>query len=119
MRMRVLYVEDNVLLRSAAVRFLSKEYDVSTVGNGRDALDLITKQDFDAVVSDVEIPYMNGVELHAQVAQVKPELAAKFIFVSGGMDREIAEVLEALPNQLLMKPFRFQDLGEALRALTA
>jgi PAS domain S-box-containing protein len=113
---RVLIVDDE----TAIVRLLSEslEASASVVGEtvpGR-ALDLILGgPSFDAIVCDVMMPGMTGIDLHERVARDRPDLAARFVFMCGGAYTARArDHLERVPNPRLDKPFRMSQLIEAI-----
>ncbi len=61
---RVLLVEDSMFFRNLTVPFLSEVgFQVMAVPSGKDALEIMDKQGFDAVVTDIEMPNMDGFEL--------------------------------------------------------
>lgn len=119
MTVRLLYVEDDELLRLAMRRLLQHQYEVTVAKDGQEALELIQARDFDIVVTDIEMPRMGGLELHFMVAQLNPILASKFIFVSGGFDKATERRLRALPNRFLDKPYDHQTLQRAVQEVLA
>jgi CheY-like chemotaxis protein/anti-sigma regulatory factor (Ser/Thr protein kinase) len=113
---RVLIVDDEV----AIVRLLSESLEsiASVVGEtvpGR-ALDLILADPgFDAIVCDVMMPGMTGIDLHERVARDRPDLASRFVFICGGTYTARArDHLERIPNPRLDKPFRMVQLIDAI-----
>jgi two-component system chemotaxis sensor kinase CheA len=69
-RRRVLVVDDSVMTRTLERTILeSAGYTVLVAGDGVDALQLLDESDVDAVVSDVEMPRMGGLELTAALRQ--------------------------------------------------
>ena len=82
---RILVVDDEPMLCSAVERILSVEHDVTVVQSARRALEIL-KDDaqFDVILSDLMMPQMTGIELHAALLKISPELAAKMIFMTGG-----------------------------------
>ncbi|MBW1988135.1 MAG: hybrid sensor histidine kinase/response regulator [Deltaproteobacteria bacterium] len=61
---RILVVDDSITSRTLVKNILEAAgYQVKTAVNGQEALELVTKEAFDAVVSDVEMPRMTGLEL--------------------------------------------------------
>src|SRR5581483_4200619 len=67
-RRRILLVDDNVLNRRLASRMLQRQgFDVRIVENGRQALEWLEQDQFDAVLMDTEMPEMNGPEVAASL----------------------------------------------------
>ena len=76
-KIRVLIVDDAVLVRSRVSKVLSNDPDLEVVGvaaNGRIALAKIPQVNPDAIVLDVEMPQMNGLETLAAIRQTYPLL---------------------------------------------
>jgi two-component system response regulator AtoC len=108
---RVLVVDDEPLLRRLMRRALSgMQLEVVEAANGLEALKLIETHDFSAVVSDVRMPVMGGLELVAELQRVAPELP--IMLVSGSEevpDRASAQAIGAF--DFLAKPFNMFELG--------
>jgi CheY-like chemotaxis protein len=114
MKRRMLYIEDNDVLRRAFERLMSKDYDITALENGQEALDLLqTRDDFDFIVSDVDMPYMTGFELYQWVKDQKPKLASRFILMSGLEHPEIRKSKVTF----LTKPVGSNELESAINSL--
>jgi PAS domain S-box-containing protein len=120
-RKRVLVVDDE----TAIVRLLSESLEsvANVVGEtvpGR-ALDLIlAAPPFDAIVCDVMMPGMTGIDLHERVARERPDLASRFVFICGGTYTARArDHLERVPNLCLNKPFRMAQLIDAIERVAS
>jgi PAS domain S-box-containing protein len=116
---RVLVVDDE----TAIVRLLSEALEpmadvVAETVPGR-ALDrIMTDAAFDAIVCDVMMPGMTGIDLHEQVARDRPDAAARFVFITGGTYTSRArDYLARIPNPRLQKPFRMAQLVDAIELL--
>lgn len=82
-RLRVLLVDDQVLVLRATAGML-RELDVVTAANAVEALARLAEgSHFDAMVSDVSMPGMNGAELFLRVRALYPYLADRFLLLSG------------------------------------
>ncbi|WP_049972122.1 response regulator [Haladaptatus cibarius] len=82
---RVLHVEDNEFFATVASDILQQELDdveVHTENAPSDALNRLKEEQFDCVVSDYEMPEMNGLELLDAVREIRSELP--FILMTGG-----------------------------------
>ena len=112
----VLVVDDEPLVGSVLERTLRAEHDVEVVTTARAALQRIEGgARFDAIVSDLLMPDMSGMDLHAALAAAHPELAARMIFLTGGAFTPAARAfLEREPVVCLEKPFELATLRAAL-----
>jgi CheY-like chemotaxis protein len=117
---RVLVVDDELLAAESLRRALSKEFEVTVLTDPAAALRRIGSGDwYDVVLCDVMMPGMSGVELHARVARIAPEIAVRFIFVTGGiLLPHVQSLLEGVPNLVLAKPIDFESLRELVRRRT-
>jgi signal transduction histidine kinase len=116
---RILVVDDEPMLCSAVERILSVEHDVTVVQSARRALEIL-KDDprFDVILSDLMMPQMTGIELHAALARIAPELAAKMIFMTGGAFSPSAMAfLESASNPTIDKPFKPAALRRVVQTL--
>jgi CheY-like chemotaxis protein len=111
---RVLIVDDDSTVAEMLRRFLSDEFDVTATTRPSEAARWLTSGNwYDIVLCDVVMPEMTGVELHERVHQVRPDLAARIVFVTGGITRaDLRAALDGLPNLVLQKPFDLASLRE-------
>jgi CheY-like chemotaxis protein/anti-sigma regulatory factor (Ser/Thr protein kinase) len=119
-RGRVLIVDDEPALAAALGRSIEREYAVVVVSSGRDALDLLRRDDgFDVILCDLIMPHVTGMDLHAELVRTAPSLADRMIFMSGGTFTSRArEFLSRVTNPTLDKPFDLKMLSMLLRART-
>jgi PAS domain S-box-containing protein len=117
-RGRILLVEDDALVARAVRRTLSRDHDVVVVETGRAGLEAIGREKFDLVISDLMMPEMTGMDLHATLLRTHPEVAKRMVFFSGGAFTDAArEFLRGVPNLQIEKPFDPQRLRETIRRL--
>ena len=114
--LNIMLVEDDPeLLDMAQLWFMQCGHNVHVESNGKDALSALTRQEYapDVIVSDVNMPLMDGVELAAEIKSIIPDLP---IVLISGYDRECLNS-DNLPNEglfFLPKPFRLQELVQAV-----
>ncbi|CAN5860433.1 hypothetical protein BH11MYX2_BH11MYX2_32590 [soil metagenome] len=114
-RKRVLIIDDEPLLRDALTRVLCGDHDVTTAISGADALTKLDAGSFDAILCDVMMPGMNGLEVYRRVAADHPGLEKRMVFITGGtFSPELDDVLAATRNRLLTKPFQLGDVIAAV-----
>ena len=113
---KILFVDDERLILSSLKRIASKlDAEIFTAESGLIALELISKTHIDVIVSDINMPKMNGIQLLEQVAKIAPETIR--IVLTGNED--ISLVLSAV-NQgrvwgYLQKPWDNNNLIVTLK----
>ena len=114
-------VDDDPMVADMIARRLSNDHEVIVVSCGGDALVQIQQGGwFDAIVSDVMMPNMTGIELLEQLREVAPRQAERVIFLSGGVFApESRARLDALHALLLEKPVDMKVLRAAIAAVAA
>jgi DNA-binding NtrC family response regulator len=113
---QVLVVDDEPGVRRLAARILYEEgYRVHEAVDGRDALDFIERGQtpLDAVVSDIVMPRLNGVQLLESLAHSHPDLP--ILLMSGYGIEELAQRDIASPCGVLEKPFTPEHLIAEVR----
>ena len=113
---RILVVDDETLVRRFAVRVLEEEgFRVSEAADGAEALRLLQKEapDVDAVVSDIVMPRLNGVELLQILSSTHPQMPV--LLMSGYASGELESMGIAAPCAILPKPFARERLVEEVR----
>ena len=116
---RVLVIDDEPMLRGAIRRMLASEHAVEEISDAGEALRRMSVGErFDVILSDLMMPGMTGMELHAEVAKLDPDQAGKIVFMTGGAFTDRArEFLDAVPNPRLDKPFTAQELRGAVNSM--
>jgi response regulator RpfG family c-di-GMP phosphodiesterase len=115
---RVLYVDDEPSLCRAFARLFREDakFVISTVSSPEEAVDLIGKESFDVIVSDLRMPGMSGIELLATARRTVPD--ARRLLVSGYADFESAldAINEVGVDRLLTKPWENEEVRGAVRS---
>jgi two-component system, OmpR family, response regulator len=101
-------------LLSTALRY--EGWEVVGASSGRDAIDLAAANEPAAVVLDMKLPDMNGLELVAKLRELSADLPVLFLTAKDGDDDRIAG-LTAGGDDYVSKPFRIEELVARLRAL--
>jgi len=115
---RLLIVDDESGIVEVLKKILNeKAGEIETASNGAEALDKIKARGFDAVLSDIHMPVMDGLELLARVRAL--QVQTPFVFLSGYGDQEkTRRALRLGATDFLDKPFDPQVLidvvGKAL-----
>jgi CheY-like chemotaxis protein len=108
----VLVVEDNTAVRETLGRAITSfglAYEL--VPGGPEALARLACGDYAAVLCDFNIPAMSGYELFRNCEQCNPELAQKFIFLTGSLAAgDTQQLLHSTGRPTLHKPCRLGEL---------
>ncbi|MBV9190438.1 MAG: response regulator [Betaproteobacteria bacterium] len=112
--MRVLVIEDNVDLSDfLRVALESEDHSVQTARNGKEALGMLDGQAVDAVITDLFMPEMDGIETIAALRRRFP--GVKVIAMSGRPGVDYLTVARELGvTHTLRKPFEINELLQAL-----
>ena len=114
-RFAVMFVDDEPLVLQGLQRMLRPErerWDMRFARSGAEALGLLEREPFDAVVSDLRMPEMDGAALLAAVMDRYPHMAR--IVLSGEMDRELTFRTVHCAHQFLSKPCDADTLKQTL-----
>lgn len=111
---RILVAEDNEINATVIKSLLTREgAHVLLVNNGKELIDAIAKEDFDLVISDLQMPVMGGMEAVKWVRKHKPATQQIIALTANAFKEERERCLEAGFNEVLYKPFKKEDLIKA------
>ena len=118
--MRVLIVDDSRIMRQIIRRSLSKagfhELEITEAANGIEALDDFNRQKPDLILSDWNMPEMDGMDLLQAIRGMDPHVPFGFITAQSTASlRESARYYGA--HFLISKPFTSETLGAAVQAI--
>jgi len=116
-RARILIVDDERLVANAYARAMRHAHDVTVAYGGSEALDLLhAGQRFDAILCDLMMPDMTGMDLYYAIIETVPEQVDAFIFMSGGaFTPKAREFLDVVKAPRLDKPFNQSTLQALIR----
>ena len=115
--LRVLVVDDEVLIGRLIQAGLADEAEVLAVNSGRQALELLQEDErFDVILSDLMMPDVTGMELHACLEANAPHLADRMVFMTGGaFNPEDRRFLDGVEGRRVAKPFSMADIRRAIQ----
>jgi len=118
-RGRILVVDDEPAIGESVRRLLRSEHEVVGRTKADDARDLVARGDrFDAILCDLMMPGMTGMDLHAALLRLAPDQAERMVFITGGAFTTTAsEFLERVPNLRLEKPYDSANLRAIVRGM--
>ncbi|MEW6586238.1 MAG: PAS domain S-box protein, partial [Nitrospirota bacterium] len=109
-RPRILVVDDEEEIVNPLLEFLTaSEYDAQGCMSGREAVDLLKKETFDLVVTDLMMPDMNGIDLLKSAFVIDPQLVGIVITGKGSVETAV-DAMKAGAFDYLLKPLDWKML---------
>ena len=114
---RVLVVDDEVAIVDAIAEFLDLQNIFADKANdGNEALKLLGRNRYDAIISDIRMPGLDGPQLYERASALQPAYKERFLFMSGDLVRENTQTFVASQScACLSKPFPLQVLFQHLK----
>ena len=115
MKKRILFVDDEPNILSSMrrmLRCLRKTAEMDFVESGREALEHLAVQPYHVVVSDMQMPGMNGTELLTKVKELYPETVR--VMLTGQVDGDAKESTSGVVDRFLNKPCEQDEIKEVL-----
>lgn len=109
---KVLLVEDNELNQEVAIGLLSEaSLKVDIAGNGQQALDQLSRQDYDMVLMDLQMPVMDGLTATQEIRKIKRfEKLPIVAMTANAMQQDFETCIAAGMNDHIAKPIDPRDL---------
>ena len=116
--MKLLLVEDELSLSKALVHILEKNnYTVEPVYDGKAALDYIESENYDAIILDLMIPYVDGITVLKKIRAQGNAVPVLILSAKSEIDDKVLG-LDSGANDYLTKPFDSKELLARIRTMT-
>jgi two-component system NtrC family sensor kinase len=117
--LRVLVVDDELTIRLLLHDILRLDkHEVALASSGVEAADLLERERFDIVLTDMKMPGMDGADLYRSVRSRDPAQARRIIFITGDtVSPDTRAFLQRVSNPVLSKPFKIGPLREAIESV--
>jgi CheY-like chemotaxis protein len=112
---RVLVAEDNKSIQDVVSRILDfMGFDVALAGNGVEALSLFLENSFDLVLTDLEMPIMDGWSLTHCIKERSPNTPV--VLMTGGDRETVWKKMKNAPiDSVIFKPFKLNDFQSTVQ----
>ena len=120
---RILVVDDDADLRSILKTGLERigNFQVEAYPNGQEALQAFVSHPigyYDCILSNLQMPVMNGFQLYREIKQRNPEQLIVFLTAADIDEEELRETIETAEVIIFFKkPIRIPDLAKRIRAV--
>lgn len=115
-RPHVLVVDDEPAIRRVlSVTLEAVGFDVAEAATGEEALENVAREDYDAVLLDVNMPGMGGMKACREIRRKSPALPILMLTIRDSQDDKL-EAFEAGADDYVTKPFHMRELTARVRA---
>lgn len=115
--MKLLIVEDEPKVAAFLNQGLSEQgFDTDVVYDGQMGLKMAQRNEYDIILLDVIVPYINGIELCKSIKETKPNVPIIMLTALGTTDDKLSG-FDAGADDYLVKPFEFKELLARIKAL--
>jgi two-component system, chemotaxis family, chemotaxis protein CheY len=118
--LKILIVDDSITIRRIITNALKTVgfTDTTEASNGREALEKLVTGKVDFIITDWNMPEMNGLDLIKEI-RANPVYSSMPILMitTRGTEHDVVEALQAKVNSYIMKPFTPQELKEKIEGI--
>jgi two-component system, response regulator, stage 0 sporulation protein F len=112
---RILLVDDEENARTALARILARDgYEITSAGNGLEALEQLKISSFDLVVTDINMPEMNGMSFLRELNSLYPGINVIMITAYGEVESYI-EAMSLGAFEYINKPVRIDEVKKIIK----
>jgi response regulator RpfG family c-di-GMP phosphodiesterase len=113
-RYNILVVDDEMVIRDVLEDFLSSEgYNVASVSNGKEALEELEEEHYDALLSDLMMPSMTGIELIKRVKEIGYQIVTVIMTGYGTIETAV-QAMKIGADDYILKPFKMDEVLQVL-----
>lgn len=117
LKKRILVVDDEENARIGLSKLLEREgFEVESVSNGYEALNYLTQRDVNVIVTDINMPEMNGIAFLKELNKSFPQSNVIMITAYGGVDSYI-EAMNLGAFEYINKPVKIDELKSILKKI--
>jgi len=88
---------------------------IETVSNGKDALAKVNNSHYDVILSDIDMPSMNGIDFCKEAMKGNPSIISRIIYCSSAHNEEYMQFIKNNNMRLVVKPFNISDIRKIVR----
>jgi DNA-binding response OmpR family regulator len=115
---KILVAEDDLLLLKSLGYYLDKQgYEVFPVSDGREAIEKIKQLDFDLIVTDLNMPFSNGMEIISLVRNELKKRTPIIVLTAMGLEATELDAFRIGADEFISKPFSPHVLGVRIEKL--
>ena len=110
--------DDHMTIRALEFQFKKQGFEIIKAFDGRDALKILNEnEDIDIMITDVYMPYINGLEIVTHVRKVLHRIFPIIVVSRVNLDHQIEQAFELGANAYTAKPINLDELAEKVGRL--
>jgi CheY-like chemotaxis protein len=109
----ILIVDDEEMITTLIKSLLNREGNIDVANNGEEALNYLENKFYKLVISDIDLPIMDGFSFYKKSVEKFPTLKRRFLFMSGDLSLERKSFFDENHLKYLSKPMKIKVLREA------
>ena len=114
----ILIVDDEVIVTELFKALLQREGNIDTAANGQEALEKIKGKYYKLIISDIDMPIMDGLSFYGHAVEIFPPLKDRFLFITGNASPEKLDFFQQNNLKFLSKPAPITTIrNESLKML--
>lgn len=118
MKKHILVIDDHAVIRDLLADILARQgHEVDRAGHGMEGLAMAYMRQYDIIISDIDMPVMNGIEFYKRLIKTMPFMRQRILFITGNKDGATDAFLQEMGARHLSKPFTTVDLLEAVQRI--
>lgn len=110
---QILIVDDDESISELFQTILNSEGKIDISANGREALEKISKNYYKLIISDVNMPVMNGKEFYRKAVEKFPDINNRFLFITGDLSENLKLFFKTNNLKYLLKPASIKAIRKA------
>ncbi len=111
---KILVVDDEKMLTDLVAAILEDEGAVENAANGEEGLKKIGEKYFAVIVTDVDMPLMDGIQFYKKAVELYPNMKDRFLFFTGSISEERIAFFNKNNLKYLTKPSPINDIKRAV-----
>ncbi|MFC1614771.1 response regulator [Gemmatimonadota bacterium] len=114
---KFLIVDDTQQILELLVQVFNRQGHIETAVNGREALEKTKDNFFNVILSDIDMPLMNGLEFFNRAREIDPDVRDHFIFITGNVTSMVQSICTEHHIPLVQKPFSIDQIMQAVQSV--
>jgi len=113
----ILIVDDEECIRDFLNLALCSHAEVTEAIDGMDALNKAQQNHFDLIISDIQMPHLNGLALYEKLQASDPNITGRFVFCTGCVDDDVYNFVSENELRLCRKPIELSALNTIIHEM--